>query len=190
MHEKDPLAHPPILTLLRPRGCHGADCEKATEHAASLSGAKADWYPEPTSRSAAWVRTHTGLGAVLRVTGDYRGADQALEAALGIFRDIGDPGGEVEALNESGTLYRVFGDLEQAETCYRQALNTAREIESPWDEALELAGLGRRDLAAGRPADAKSRLEKAREIFQRIGAAEAGGVSAELDALAEAGPAG
>ena len=38
-------------------------------------------------------------------------------------------------------------------------------------------------------ADAKASLRQAQEIFQRIGAAEAAGVAAELDALSTAGPA-
>ena len=40
MHEKDPLAHAPILPLVRALGCHGAGCEKATEHVVSLTAAK------------------------------------------------------------------------------------------------------------------------------------------------------
>jgi hypothetical protein len=51
------------------------------------------------------------------------------------------------------------------------------------DEAHALAGLGRCALAVGRAADAETSLRQAREIFQQIGAAEALGVLAELDAL-------
>jgi hypothetical protein len=50
-------------------------------------------------------------------------------------------------------------------------------------EAHALAGLGRCALGAGRPAEAEGTLRQALEIFQRIGAAEAAGVAAELDAL-------
>ena len=46
-------------------GCHSADCEKATEHIASLSAAKVGWCPESASRPAVWVRTHA-RGASLR----------------------------------------------------------------------------------------------------------------------------
>lgn len=43
---------------------------------------------------------------------------------------------------------------------------------------------GRGDAAAaGRTADAEAGLRPAQEIFQRVGTAEASGVSAELDAL-------
>jgi tetratricopeptide (TPR) repeat protein len=129
---------------------------------------------------------------VRRLTGgrDYRAAAEALEAALTISRDLGDRGGEAELLSELGTLHRVRGDLDQAVVCHRQALDLAREIDSSWDEAHALAGLGRCALAAGRTANARADLWQAWEIFQRTGAAEAVGVAAELDALTGTGQAG
>ena len=73
----------------------------------------------------------------------YPAAAQALEQALRIYRDIGDPDGEAEALNKRGTLHRVNGDLAQAEGCHQQALELARAIANSWDEAHVLVGLGR-----------------------------------------------
>jgi tetratricopeptide (TPR) repeat protein/transcriptional regulator with XRE-family HTH domain len=123
------------------------------------------------------------LGIVWRMTGDYPAAAQAQEQALGIYRDLGDRGGEAEALNESGALRRVSGDLAQAEGCHRQALDLARAIASSWDEAHALAGLSRCALTAGHATQAKTLLRQALEIFQRIGAAEAPDLRAELDTL-------
>ncbi len=128
------------------------------------------------------------LGVVRRLMEDYRGAAQALEEALDIRRDLGDRGGEAEGLNEVGTLHRVRGDLGRAGVCHRQALNLAREIDSSWDEAHALVGLGRCALATNRTADAEADLRQAMGIFQRIGAAEATSVAAELEALTEAEP--
>jgi len=128
------------------------------------------------------------LGAVQRMTGDSPGAAAAQEEALSIYRNIGDRGGEVETLNELGTVSRIRGDLGRAGSCHRQALDLAREIASPWDEAQALAGLGRCALAAGRTVDAAAGLRQAREIFDRIGAAEATAIAAELDGLAGTGP--
>jgi tetratricopeptide (TPR) repeat protein len=85
-------------------------------------------------------------------------------------------------------LHRVSGDLAQADVCHQQALGLARAIGSPWDEAHALAGLGRCALAVGRTAEADDKLRQALEIFQRIGAAEAADVAAELDALTEEAP--
>jgi len=130
------------------------------------------------------------LGVVRRLTGDYRAAARDLEQALSILRDIGDRGGEATSLNERGTLHRVSGDLAQAEECHQQALELARVIASSWDEAHALAGLGRCAWAVGHATEAGALLRQALEIFQRIGAAEAADISAELDALtAEAQPA-
>jgi transcriptional regulator with XRE-family HTH domain/tetratricopeptide (TPR) repeat protein len=123
------------------------------------------------------------LGAVQWLSGDYPAAAQAHEQALGIYRDLGNRGGEAEALNERGTLHRVSGDLAQARRCHQQALELARAIATSWDEAHALAGLGRCALTAGDATHAEVLLRQALEIFQRIGAAEAADVSAELETL-------
>jgi tetratricopeptide (TPR) repeat protein len=123
------------------------------------------------------------LGAVRRLTGDYPAAAQLLEQALGICRDLGDRGGEAETLNDRGTLHRVSGELAQAEGCHQQALELARAIASSWDEAHALAGLSRCAMAGGHATQARVLLRQALEIFQRIGAAEAPDLLAELDAL-------
>ena len=92
-------------------------------------------------------------------------------------------GGEAEALNEIGTLHWARGEFARAGQCHQQALELARAIASAWDEASALAGLGRCAIAAGQPAQAEALLRQAHEIFQRIGAAEAPSVLAELNAL-------
>ena len=53
-----------------------------------------------------------------------------------------------------------------------------------------MAGLGRCALAAGRAAEAEDRLRRAVQIFRRIGAAGAAGISYELGALIKTGLAG
>jgi tetratricopeptide (TPR) repeat protein/transcriptional regulator with XRE-family HTH domain len=123
------------------------------------------------------------LGVVRRLTGDYPGADRDLQEALDISRQIGSPDTEVTALNESGTLSRIRGDLGQACASHRQALDLACQLGIPLEEAHALAGLGRCARAAGRTAEAEVRLRESLAIMQRIGAAEAADVSAELDAL-------
>jgi tetratricopeptide (TPR) repeat protein/transcriptional regulator with XRE-family HTH domain len=127
------------------------------------------------------------LAVVSRLAGDHAAATRDLGEALGIYRDLGDRGGEVEALNEAGALSRVRGDLGNAETYHQQALRLARQIGSSWYEAEALAGLGRCARAVGHVGEATDRLQQALEIFRRIGAAEAAGVSAELQALTDPG---
>ena len=93
---------------------------------------------------------------VRRLTGDYPAAAQALDEALGLYRDIGDRGGEAVALNERGTLHRVSGELALAQECHQRSLELSRDIDSSWDEAHALAGLGRCALADGDAAQAES----------------------------------
>ena len=123
------------------------------------------------------------LGVVLRLTRDYPAAASALEQALGIYGQIGSRLGETAALNELGALHLDSGELARAEACHRHALELARAIDDSWDEAHALAGLGHCAVAAGRTKEAGAQLGQALEIFQRIGSAEAGELSAELDVL-------
>jgi tetratricopeptide (TPR) repeat protein len=123
------------------------------------------------------------LGIVSRQTGDLEAAAEAQEEALGIYRDLGDQMGQANALNELAMLSRLRGDFDPADECHGQALDLARGIKSPWDEGYALAGLGRTARAAGRTADARTRLRQALEAFQRAGATEASEIAAELDAL-------
>ncbi|HEY3956621.1 MAG TPA: BTAD domain-containing putative transcriptional regulator [Streptosporangiaceae bacterium] len=129
------------------------------------------------------------LAKLWRETGGRQAARRALAEALRLYQDLGDRGSEAEALNEIGTLHRLGGDLALAEACHREALELAQAVDASWDEAYALAGLGRCALAAGRAADAEVGLRQAHQVFQRIGAAEAADVAAELDTLAGAAPA-
>jgi len=131
----------------------------------------------------------SSLGDVRLATGDYPAAAQALEHALSLYRDLGSRGGEAMVLNQRGMLHRVSSDPAQAERCHQQALELARAIPSSWDEAHALAGLGRCAMAVGRATQAKVLLRQALEIFQRIGAAEAPDLLAELAALTGPPPA-
>jgi DNA-binding SARP family transcriptional activator/tetratricopeptide (TPR) repeat protein len=127
------------------------------------------------------------LGAVRRLTGDFPGAAQVLGEAVAVLREIGDRGAEAEALNETGALHLARGAPGPARDCHEQALELARAVGSPWDEAGALAGLARCDRADGRLAAAAAGLRAAELIFERIGAADAAGLAAELEALTRAG---
>jgi len=123
------------------------------------------------------------LGVMRRLAGDRQGAAEAHQEQLEIYRGFGNQEGEAEALNELGTLHRIGGDLSEADACHGRALQLAREKDIAWLEAHALAGLARSALAAGRTAEAEAGLRQARDIFQRIGAAEAASLNAELGAM-------
>ena len=150
--------------------------EAVTRHAAAVQAARQ--LGDPPGEALAL----SNLGDARQLAGDYPGAAQNLQEALGICRQIGSPDAEVTALNESGTLSRIRGDLGQARSCHQHALDLARQLGIALEKACALAGLGRCARAAGRTAEAEDKLGQALAIFQRIGAAEAADVSAELDA--------
>jgi tetratricopeptide (TPR) repeat protein len=127
-------------------------------------------------------------GIVLRKTADYAGASQDLEEALRIFRDIGDRPGMLEALCEIGALNQARGNPAQAKDPYQEALALSRQAANPRYEAHALAGLARCALAETDTAAAADGLRQALMIFQRIGAAEADGVKAELESLSSTQP--
>jgi tetratricopeptide (TPR) repeat protein/transcriptional regulator with XRE-family HTH domain len=131
----------------------------------------------------------TRRGIVRQQTGDYRSAGRDLEQALAIYGDLGDQSGVAEVLNEIGALYRASGELDRAGQCHQQALELARVISSAPVEASALVGLGRCAIAAGQLAQAGALLEQAHKIFQRIGAADASSVLAELESLTASEPA-
>jgi len=128
----------------------------------------------------------TYLGRLRRLTGNLTAAARDLQEAAGTYHDIGSLHGEVTIFNESGTLSRTRGDLRQARSCHQRALDLARQIDSAWDEAEALVGLARCARDADRGTEAEAGLREALAIFQRIGAAEAADVSAELGALPSA----
>jgi tetratricopeptide (TPR) repeat protein/transcriptional regulator with XRE-family HTH domain len=130
------------------------------------------------------------LGIVRRRTGDYPGAACRLEQALHIYRDVRVRTGEATTLNETGTLHRVRGDVRQAEECHLQALELAQAMINTWDEARALAGLGRCAMTNGHATQAQDLLRQALEVFQRIGAAEARDLLAEVNALTGPQPGG
>jgi tetratricopeptide (TPR) repeat protein/transcriptional regulator with XRE-family HTH domain len=122
------------------------------------------------------------LGVARRRAKDYPGAVAVLEQGLCIFRDLGYQAAEATALNQTGTLHKARGEVTQAEECHQQALELARATSSSWDEAHALAGLGRCAMASGNAVKAGVLLRQALEIFQRIGAAEARDLLAEVNA--------
>ena len=79
--------------------------------------------------------------AVFRRSGPVRQVLPATQEGLGIYQDLGNRDDQITALNEAGALSRTRGDLGRAWSCHQQALDLARQIGSPLEEAH----------AAGRP---------------------------------------
>jgi Tfp pilus assembly protein PilF len=96
--------------------------------------------------------------------------------------------GEAEVLNHCGTVCLKSGDPKQAWAHHRRALDLARAVGSPLEQAHALDGVGRCALARGDTATAVTELRQALEIYQRIGAAEATQLVTDLAELGGADP--
>jgi tetratricopeptide (TPR) repeat protein len=121
------------------------------------------------------------LGVVRYLTGDYQGAAQLLERALDLHGDLADRAGEAEVLNHRGTLRRLSSeDLDPAVADHRRALDLARAVHAPLEEARALEGVGRCALARGDTVAARAELQQALTMYQRIGAVEAARLAVDL----------
>ena len=123
------------------------------------------------------------LGSALRRTGDLAGAAAALREALLLNREIHNRSGEAMVLNELGAVHRLSGDLDRALTAHREALVLADGVPSPFDRALSVAGFGRCALARGHHREGAAQLRTALTILERIDAAEAAEIAAEVAVL-------
>ena len=77
-----------------------------------------------------------------RKTGDYLAATQALEQALGIYRDLGDRLGQATALSYLGEFRRLTGDYPAAAQALEQALGINRDLSDRLGPAAPSAASG------------------------------------------------
>ncbi|MBM3275697.1 MAG: hypothetical protein FJZ00_11130, partial [Candidatus Sericytochromatia bacterium] len=87
-----------------------------------------------------------------------------------------------QAAYREGCRLAVHGKTAKAQRMWLKGLGEARRLGFPWDEARALSALGR-SLPPG-SADRKQHLEKAIEIFARLGAAHDLGIAREAAGLA------
>ena len=86
---------------------------------------------------------------VLAGQSNFAPAQVTMEAALALFRQIGDRWGTAQALNTMGDMARVQGDFDRASTLYSESLNLLRQLGVKRDVPASLHNLGRVALARG-----------------------------------------
>ena len=123
------------------------------------------------------------LAVVLRHTADYPAAAAAHERSLELFRELGDPLGEAEALNHYGALLTATGQPGQARACHLSALDLARGVHAALEEALSLEGVGEACLAEDAPAEAGDYLRRALALSRALGVPDADRIQARLTAI-------
>jgi tetratricopeptide (TPR) repeat protein len=126
---------------------------------------------------------------VFLMTGGAEPAQAAreLDAALSLFRSVGDLQGEAYALNGRGHVLTASGAPLEARALHNAAFVRARTISCPFDEAEALEGMAESHLATGDRASGISLLRQAAKLYRRLGVPEAGPAEARLEALARFG---
>jgi tetratricopeptide (TPR) repeat protein/transcriptional regulator with XRE-family HTH domain len=109
------------------------------------------------------------LGILRRLTGDYPGAAQALQEALGISRDLGDRPGQAAALNNLGILRRLTGDYPGAMRDLEEALGVSLGLGDQLSRALALRTLGDVRRLTGDNQGAIRDVEEALGIYRQLG---------------------
>jgi tetratricopeptide (TPR) repeat protein/transcriptional regulator with XRE-family HTH domain len=110
------------------------------------------------------------LGVVRRLaTGDFPGAAQVLEEALGIYRDLGDRLGQANALNDLGMVRVLTDDYPAATQHLEQALGIYRDLGDRLGQANALNNLGTVRRVTGAYPGAAQVLEEALGIYRDLG---------------------
>jgi tetratricopeptide (TPR) repeat protein len=108
----------------------------------------------------------------------------AFREAVALFRQLGEPGGEAEALNGLGEALRGTGRLEQSRACHTDALALAVQIGEAYEQACAHRGIAATYHATGEPDRARQHWQRALDLFTDLGVPEAEPVRADLAALA------
>jgi tetratricopeptide (TPR) repeat protein len=98
----------------------------------------------------------------------YEAAIASWEAALKIYREIGDRRGQANALGNQGIAYLALSRYEDATTAYNQAFSIFQQLKDRKGEARALMDLGNVYLALSRYVDAFTAFTQALSIFQQV----------------------
>jgi tetratricopeptide (TPR) repeat protein/transcriptional regulator with XRE-family HTH domain len=118
------------------------------------------------------------FGSTRHATQEYLVAADLLERARVLFEELGDRQGMADALNHIGALVADSTGPGEALAVHRQALTLAQEIGSTLDEAEALEGIARCAWSLGDRETARTDIERAVALYQRIGAAGAAAAGA------------
>jgi tetratricopeptide (TPR) repeat protein/transcriptional regulator with XRE-family HTH domain len=143
----------------------GPWADAIVRHTAAIAAAQQ--LGDRLSRAGALV----DVGDVWRLTGDYPAAAQALEEALGIYRDLGDRLGQAHALTCLGALRSLTArdDPASSTEALERALGIYRDLGDRAGQANALHHLGAaRWLTSDFPAAAQT-LEEALGIYRELG---------------------
>ncbi|MEA2574856.1 MAG: hypothetical protein QOH93_2154 [Chloroflexia bacterium] len=100
---------------------------------------------------------------------DVAPAQVAMEAALALFRQVGDRWGTSQTLNTMGDMARMQGDYDRASALYTESLHLYRELGVKRDVPASLHNLGHVALAKGDNLRAKGLFMEGLTLHQELG---------------------
>jgi len=111
----------------------------------------------------------TNLGDVRRATGDFAGAQRALDEAAGICRNLGDRSAQAAALCLLGGARQLAGNYSGAAAALAEALAICRDLGDRPGQVGALRELGLLRLATGDLRGGAAALEEALDICRDLG---------------------
>ena len=158
---------------------------------------KAITYYERTDHKTNAADGYNNLGINLILIGQWDRAQEALERAFSLAKEVDERGGKVPMILDSlGELHMLRGDLDMAKEYLTQAVALATENGNKWYAGQALRTLGRCYLAIGDPANGLAKAKEALALAEQIGdrqaiseswliAAESHLQTSDLDACAD-----
>ena len=131
---------------------------------------KAIGYYERTDHKNNAADGYNNLGMNLVLVGQWDRAQEALERALFIASETGEPGAQVPMILDSlGELLMLRGDFEEARGYLDRAVALSAKNGNKWYEGQAQRTLGRCYVAMKRGAEALTTAKKAQELAEEIG---------------------
>jgi DNA-binding NtrC family response regulator/tetratricopeptide (TPR) repeat protein len=131
---------------------------------------KAITYYERTDHKTNAADGYNNLGINLILIGQWDRAQEALERAFSLAKEVDERGGKVPMILDSlGELHMLRGDLDTAKDYLLQAVALATENGNKWYAGQALRTLGRCCLAIGASANALTKAKEALALAEQIG---------------------
>ena len=144
---------------------HGHLTEGMTTVERALEGSTS----QPPLLRADALRT---VAALAHRLGDTRRAKMYAKESVGLYREVGDLGGEAAALTTLAGAALVEGDGARARELYEQALDSTRNLNDPFRLASALGNLGYLLLMEGDNDRAGKLFEEGLIVFRRLSSEE------------------
>ncbi len=114
--------------------------------------------------------TLSNLGDLAAEEGQYDRAESLHAEALNIRRELGNLRGMAISCHSLGLVAYYREEFDRAQAWFDEGLEYQVQLDDVYSLALLMLGMGRLNLALGNPMLAMERLNRALEVFQRMGA--------------------